>query len=92
MSYSRPVQYKVSNHAKTRMQQRGITQDYLPLVLGYGQKEYDGRGGIRYFMNKRSIKKLEKILGPVPLLDKIQGVYAVVNVENDAVLTVSHRH
>lgn len=92
MRYSRPVQYKVSNHAKTRMQQRGITQDYLPLVLGYGQKEYDGRGGVRYFMSERSIKKLEKLFGPAQWLDKIRGVYAVVNVGNDAVLTVAHRH
>lgn len=92
MTYSRPMSYHVSNHANTRMQQRGITQDCLPLILGYGEKTYDGKGGIRYFMNKRSIQRLRKLIGPAPLLDKLMGVYAVTNVENDSVITVAHRH
>jgi hypothetical protein len=82
---------RLSRHAEKRAQQRCISQASLPLVLAYGQREFDGHGGISYLMTSDSIASLRQAVGQTPRVDALAGVYAVVSVEDSTVITVGHR-
>lgn len=82
----------MTHHAARRLQQRGIPEDVLPLLMQFGAHEYDKRGARLVYLTQRSRERLRKTLGPehygrlTPALD----VYAVVD-SNGVVLTVGHR-
>ena len=82
---------RVSRHAEKRGQQRCIDNATLPLVLAYGQREFDGQGGIRYLMTADSIASLRRAVGHTQRIDALTGVYAVVSTEDSTVITVGHR-
>lgn len=80
-------------HASKRCAQRGIDQTALPLIKAFGESAYDGRGGIRYTMTSRAIKRLEKSCGSTPQIENVRGQYMVIDAESEtAVITVGHRH
>ena len=83
---------KASAHASKRLQQRGIPNGCVPLILNYGMSEHDGKGGIRYLMTADVIERLYTILGKTKQISDLAGVYAVVSAEDGTVLTVGHRH
>lgn len=82
----------ISRHAGKRAQQRGIDQSAVTLVLAYGKREFDGRGGVRYLMTKDSIESLRRVVGTTQQVEALAGVYAVVSAEDDTVITLGHRH
>ncbi len=82
---------RLSRHAEKRAQQRCISKASLPLVLAYGQREFDGKGGIRYLMTSDSIASLRQAVGHTQRVDALAGVYAVVSAEDSTVITVGHR-
>lgn len=82
---------RVSRHAEKRAQQRCIDKASLPLVLAYGQREFDGQGGIRYLMTANSIESLRRAVGHTQRVDALAGVYAVVSAEDSTLITVGHR-
>jgi len=82
--------HTLSRHARKRAQQRGISEACLPIITGFGEREYDGRGGIRYMMTKRAVEKLKRVIGSAQAIDALQGVYAVVNADGKAI-TLAHR-
>jgi hypothetical protein len=51
-----------TRHAKIRAQQRCIPPLINDLLDRYGQEEYDGHGGITVYLNKASIKNMERDL------------------------------
>ena len=63
----------LTQHATTRMQQRGIPPMVDQLLDLYGQEEYDGHGAVTLYLNKTSIRNMERDLGrrPVALVVKI---------------------
>ncbi len=61
------------------------------LVLAYGQREFDGQGGIRYLMTADSIASLRRAVGHTQRVDALAGVYAVVSAEDSTLITVGHR-
>lgn len=82
----------ITDHARLRIQQRGIQEDVLPLLLKYGQKTYDNYGGKVYYLNKASRERIERECGGA-ILRKIRDrmdVYAVLN-QGNGVVTVGHR-
>lgn len=81
----------LSRHAEKRGQQRCIDKASLPLVFAYGQREFDGQGGIRYLMTADSIASLRRAVGHTQRVDALAGVYAVVSAEDSTVITVGHR-
>lgn len=82
-----------SSHGVKRSQQRGVGQECIPLILAYGERSHDGRGGIRYMLTKRSIAKLEAAVGRSQRVDQLQGCYAVVSTDDEKrVITVGHRY
>jgi hypothetical protein len=55
-----------TKHAATRAQQRGIPPMVDQLLDLYGQEQHDGHGAIVLFLNKLSIRRMERDLGPGP--------------------------
>jgi hypothetical protein len=83
---------KASAHASKRLQQRGIPNGCIPLILSYGIGEHDGKGGIRYLMTADAIERLYTILGKTKKISDLAGMYAVVSAADGTVLTVGHRY
>lgn len=71
-----------SEHAKKRCIQRGIAISVVDLILEHGRRDYDRRGGCRYFLGKREKKKLTKI-DPNLFRDMGRKLDAVVVVATD---------
>jgi hypothetical protein len=90
--YQRIVRGKTSIHASKRLQQRGISNEYLSLILTFGTQEHDGKGGIRYLMNTNAIERLYTTLGKTKQISNLAGMYAVISAEDRTVLTVGHRY
>lgn len=82
----------LSKHAQKRSAQRGISTQCLPLLIGFGEQEYDGRGGIRYLMTADSISRLRGAVGTTQQVENLAGVYAVLSVEDKTVITLGHRY
>lgn len=47
-----------SVHAKVRAQQRGIPPLIDRWLDEFGEEDYDGRGGVRIFFSRRSVKAM----------------------------------
>jgi len=82
----------MSRHADKRAQQRGIDKVALPLLLAYGQREFDGKGGIRYLMTASSLDSLSRAVGRTKQVEALAGVYAVISAEDQTVIMMGHRH
>lgn len=54
------MSYIHSQHAKIRVQQRGIPPLIDQLLDLYGREQYDGRGGVVSYFDKGSISRLLK--------------------------------
>ena len=81
-----------STHALKRGCQRGISPLSVRLITAFGEKEHDGRGGIRYLMTSNAIANLRRVVGSTQQVDALQGVYAVVSSDDTTVITVGHRY
>lgn len=81
----------LTEHARTRMQQRGITPAALELLLDFGRETHDHRGCRIVRFDKRSRHRALRMLGPERYrkLERYFNAYAVV-AEDDAVVTVGH--
>ena len=82
----------LTHHATRRLQQRGIPDDVLPLLMRYGAREHDKRGALLVYLTRKSRERIRRDIGSAtfsrvePLLD----VYAIVDCAG-TVLTVGHR-
>lgn len=82
----------MSRHAQKRAQQRGLSQDQVPIIMAYGEPEHDGRGGIRYLMTDKAMTRLVRALGRNQCIDGLAGAYVVVSADDGTVITISHRY
>lgn len=82
----------ISQHANKRAQQRGIDKATLPLLLAYGRREFDGKGGIRYLMTSDSVETLSRAVGRTKQVEALAGLYAVVSTTDQTVITMGHRY
>lgn len=82
----------MTHHAVRRLQQRGIPEDVLPLLMRFGAHQYDKRGARVVYLTHKSRQRLRKALGAeiYNQLEPALDVYAVVN-RDGAVVTVGHR-
>ena len=83
----------LTQHARLRMQQRGIPRQAIDYVLAYGRVSHDHHGGRVVWLDKRSKARLRWEEGEqlVRKLDKHLNAYAVMGMDG-AVLTVGHRY
>lgn len=81
-----------SKHALKRGCQRGISALSVRLVKAFGEREFDGMGGIRYFMTSDAVNNLRRVVGSTQQVDALSGIYAVISATDDTVITVGHRY
>ena len=81
-----------TRHAITRMQQRGIPPMVDQLLDLYGQEEHDGHGAVTLYLNKNSIRNMERDFGrrPVSRLAEWFDAYKVKSLDGHTI-TVGHR-
>lgn len=81
-----------SNHAKKRIQQRGIPPLILNWLKEYGQISYDKKGCVIRYFDKKSKKILSKDVGNqiIKQLSNYMSCYAVFR--NDLIVTVGYRY
>lgn len=79
-------------HAKVRAQQRGIPPLVDQLLDLYGQEQHDGHGAVILYLNKASIRRMERDLGrrPVARLSEWFNAYKVQGSDGRTV-TIGHR-
>jgi hypothetical protein len=83
----------LTDHARVRMQQRGIPPTALECLLDYGRVEHDHRGAAIVYLDKAARRRLAREQGAAVLkqLGKRLGAYAVLGTDG-TVMTVGHRY
>ena len=83
----------LTQHARQRMQQRGIPQQAIDYVLAYGRVSHDHRGACVVWLDKRSRARLGREAGRqvIRKLDKHLDAYVVTDTDG-TVVTVGHRY
>ena len=82
----------ITHHAARRLQQSGIHEDVLPLLMRFGAYEYDKRGAKLFYLTHKGRERLRKDVGGARFgrLESLLDVYAVVDTDG-TVVTVGHR-
>lgn len=82
-----------TKHSEIRAQQRCIPPMVDQLLDLYGQDEYDGHGAIIRYLDKISIRNMERDLGrrPVARLSEWFDAYKVIATDGH-IITVGHRY
>ncbi len=81
-----------TKHANVRAQQRGIPPMIDQFLDLYGQEEHDGHGAITLYLNKESIRQMERDFGrrPVSRLAEWFDAYKVKSTDGRTI-TIGHR-
>lgn len=86
------VHPRLTLHARTRMQQRGIPRKAVDLLLTYGRVQYDHQGGKLVYLDNAARRRIAAMEGEalVRQFGSSLNTYAVLSTD-DAVITVGHR-
>ena len=86
------VEARVTEHAATRVRQRGVDPVVLDCLLSYGSSVHDHHGGEIVVFDKRAFRRLERAVDAA-LLRRVadhRSLYAVRSTDG-ALVTVGHR-
>jgi hypothetical protein len=85
---------KHTQHAALRARQRAIPPLVESLLDEFGERLYDGQGGIRVFFTRRSVRRMECSFGrrPVAKMSEFFDVYKVEDSHDGTTITVGHRY
>lgn len=88
----RPAMLQLTNHAKIRLQQRGIPPTVVENLLDYGQCCHDHHGATIVYFDHRARNALRRRTDPTAFLriERYLDTYAVVAPDGD-IVTVGHR-
>ncbi len=80
-----------SQHARVRMQQRGIPEQIVENIIAYGSTRKVAGGAIARFMSNKDLKGLSRLLpkNECTQLDRHKSVYVVM--DDGHIITVGHR-
>lgn len=83
---------RMTDHARVRMQQRGISEPVLECLLTFGNSTHDHRGGEVVYFDHHSRDRLRHAQGDdvFKKLEPKLDAYAVI-ADDGVVLTVGHR-
>jgi hypothetical protein len=81
----------LSEHARIRMQQRGIPRRVVDWLAAYGAIDYQ-RGSELYYFNQRSRRALERDVGRRQLLRYAKALDAYMICAEGQIATVGHRY
>lgn len=86
------LETSITSHAARRLQQRGIPEGVLPLLMQFGAHEYDKRGAKLVYLTHKSRERIRLRVGAehYSRLEPVLDIYAVVDTEG-TVVTVGHR-
>lgn len=85
---------KLSHHAESRTKQRGIPEFAIDMLIRFGVRDYDHKGGVIRTFNKHSKTKMKKYLG-ADFYKKVAGFfesYVVESADDHTVITCGHRY
>lgn len=85
-----PDAVRLTKHAARRAQQRAISTAAIPIVRAFGRRQHDGRGAVIYMMTNNAMDSLIRAVGRTPLIERLEGVYVVVSLDTDRVITMGH--
>lgn len=86
-------QAQLTRHAVARSQQRGLCADVVPVIRSFGERSYDGRGGVRYLMTSKAMAALVRAVGRNQQIDSLAGAYVVLDAADEGtVITIAHRY
>lgn len=82
----------LTHHAARRLQQRGIPEDLVPLLVQFGTCEYDKRGAKLIYLTHKGRERIRRTVGAdqYSRLEPTLDIYAVVDTAG-TVVTVGHR-
>ncbi len=83
-----------SIHALKRLNQRGISEKVISLVIQFGQHKYTGENGKIFYINNASRKKIKDEIGPVKYsqIEKHLNTYLITSIDNSVIITVGKRY
>ena len=83
---------QTSQHARIRMQQRGVSEQIVRNIIAYGDTRRVPGGAQARFVSKKSLKALSNTLPKNDCieLERHKNVYVVMS--DGAIITVGHRH
>lgn len=82
---------KNTMHSEIRQQQRGVPPIIVDLLIRFGNREHDARGGEVLYFDKKSKKKVETYVGGLfGKLNEHMGAYAVI--ASGKLVTVGSRY
>lgn len=83
----------LTRHAGIRLQQRGIPAWFLELLCEHGRTHHDCHGAVVYTVDRAMRRRLRERLSRSDFVaaERWFGVYAVVAMDDQAILTAAHR-
>lgn len=82
----------MTQHARTRLQQRGIPQDVLEKLLAFGNEVHGHRGSLVIYFNRNAREQLRAACGNAMYkrIESHLNAYAVIS-DTGHIVTVGHR-
>jgi len=82
---------KLTDHARIRLQQRGIPGWFLDLLVDHGRTHHDRHGAVIKTVDKSTRRQLQSVLSRTQYVaaERYFGVYAVL--ADQAVVTAAYR-
>jgi hypothetical protein len=82
-----------THHARVRMQQRGISDEALDLLMSYGRPAHDHHGHVVLHLDRRAQRAVLREHGRAAgkVIERMRRIYAVVG-KDGVVITVGHRY
>lgn len=83
-----------TRHAEERAQQRGVPHLVTDWLLNYGERTFDGHGGVVRHFTRRSVRRMEREMGgaPVRRLSEFLRCYLVQSAHDGTIVTVGKRY
>jgi len=83
-----------TKHAKKRIDQRGIQPFVCEMLLAYGEKKFDGHGGLIRYFSERSVSRLISDRGIDFCKKHIKSfrTYLVESTTDGGIITVGINH
>ncbi len=84
---------QATDHAFVRAQQRGIPPLIQDWLLDFGDESHDGHGAVIRYFSKRTVRRLERSVGRLPVRRMAEYLRSYLVQANDGtVITVGKRH
>ena len=77
----------LTKHASQRLQQRGIPGAVLQLLLDFAEPQSAGNGCLKYRFDNETWTEAMQLTDAAAKLDRYRNIFAVVDADDDAVIT-----